>query len=181
MLYKVTNSSLFKDNPELSTIKEFASIPDKILKWVFLVYDYEGPYRKLPLKERREFAAKKHLFTESGRTKMDKYVKEMLETGIPEVNHAIATFKEIQYDEDRETLNALDEAIRDLRSVLRRPAENFKDAKAKADLAPKMRMMAEERKKLAEIFEFRDELQDDEDDLTRSASLLDDYLETEDE
>jgi len=180
MLYRITDKPIFETNPELSQIPEFASVADKILKWIFIVYDWEGPYRKLPPKKRREIAAHKMLFSDNKRTKFDKYVYKMLDGDIPEVNMAIAAFMETQYDEDRETIEALEEGIRDLRRMMGKEAKDFKDAKAKAELGKKIRELTEEKKKLEEIFQFRDGVTADEDDLDRSESVLDEYMENED-
>jgi transcription elongation factor GreA-like protein len=178
MLYRVTDKPVFEEHPELSQVPEFADLQDKILKWIFLVYDYEGPYRKIPTDKRREIVAVKNLFTENRRTKFDKYVTSMLKGDIGSVNMGIAAFREQQYDEDRETLEALKECIRDLRNMMKKEAKDFKDAKAKAELAKKLREMAEEQKKLEELFQFRDGGEMD-DDLERSASVLDDFMENE--
>ena len=181
MLYKITEKPLEKENPELLVIPEFEKVQDKVLKWIFLVYDYEGPYRKLPIKQRRELAADKHLFSETKGRKFDKWVEEMLLGNVPEVNNAIAMFKELQYDDDRETLNAITLAIRDLRDMLGKPAKDFKDAKAKAELGKKIRELAEEKKMLEQIFELRGVDEDGDDDFERDASELDEYMEEVDD
>jgi transcription elongation factor GreA-like protein len=178
MLYRVTEKKMLVEHPEISQIEELASLPDNILKWIFLVYDWEGPYRKIPLEKRREIVAIKNLFSENRRTKFDKYVEKMLKGEVSEVNQGIAAFKEQQYDEDRETLESLKECIRDLRNMMKKEAKDFKDAKAKAELAKKLREMAEEQKKLEELFQFRDGV-DQEDDVERSASILDEFMENE--
>jgi hypothetical protein len=178
MLYRVTEKKMLEEHPEISQISELAALPDKIMKWIFLVYDWEGPYRKIPIEKRREIVAVKNLFTENRRTKFDKYVEKVLKGDVSEVNQGIAAFQEQQYDEDREILESLKECIRDLRKMMSKDAKDFKDAKAKAELAKKLREMAEEQKKLEELFQFRDGV-DHEDDVLRTGSVLDEFMENE--
>jgi hypothetical protein len=179
MLYRITDKPIFEEHPELSQIHEFASLPDKVLKWIFMVYDWDGPFRKLPIAKRREIAANNILYTANRRTNFDKYVTKLLKGEVTEVNMGIAAFNETQYDEDRETLEALKDGIKDIRRMMKEKAKNFKDAKDKADLAKKLREMAEEKKILEDIFELRDGLASDEEDYERSASVLDEYMENE--
>jgi hypothetical protein len=180
MLYRITDKPIFEEHPELSQIQEFASLPDKVLKWIFMVYDWDGPFRKLPITKRREIAANNILYTANRRTNFDKYVTKLLKGEVAEVNMGIAAFGEQQYDEDRETLEALKDGIRDIRRMMKKEVKDFKDAKDKADLAKKLREMAEEKKILEDIFELREGLSADEEDFERSASVLDEYMENED-
>lgn len=176
MLFSITNKPLYKDNPEILGISEFDSVDDRLLKWIFFVYDYESPYRKIPFEQRKELIADKYLFSESKGTKFDKLCKEALKGQYPPVQKAIAAFKEMQYDDDRETLESVKLAIRDLREMLGKPASNFKEAKDKADLGSKIRQLAEEKKMLEQLFELRGS-DDDGDDVARQESELDTYME----
>ena len=180
MLYRVNDKPILEEHPEISQIPELAGLADKVLKWIFMVYDWEGPYRKLPLAKRREIAANKMLYTPNRKTNFDKYVTKLLKGEVAEVNHGIAAFNEQQYDEDRETLEDLKEGIRDIRKLMRTEAKTFKDGKDKADLAKKLREMAEEKKVIEEIFDIRDGISSDEDYFEKSASVLDEYMENED-
>jgi hypothetical protein len=176
MLFKVTSKKLYEDNPEILGIAEFDKVDDRLLKWIFFVYDYESPYRKIPFDQRKDLVADKYLFSETKGTKFDKLCKEALVGKYPPVQKAIAAFKEMQYDDDRETLESIKLGIRDLREMFRMPATTFKEAKEKADLGGKIRQLAEEKKMLEQLFELRDS-SDDGDDVTRQSSELDSYME----
>jgi hypothetical protein len=183
MHFKVTDNNLFKDNPELLSIPEFKPFQgkEKVLKWVFFVYDYVSPYRRLPINKRKELVANKLLYSENKRTKFDRYVDEVLAGGIGEVQQAIGAFKEIQYDEDRETMDALDEAVRDIKYQLRSPSASLTQAANKSKLVKALREMEEERKKLREIFDFREEYEEDDEEVILNVSLLDEILDNEDD
>jgi hypothetical protein len=170
MHFKVTDNNLFKDNPELLSIPEFKPFQgkEKVLKWVFFVYDYVSPYRRLPINKRKELVANKLLYSENKRTKFDRYVDEVLAGGIGEVQQAIG-------------MDALDEAVRDIKYQLRSPSASLTQAANKSKLVKALREMEEERKKLREIFDFREEYEEDDEEVILNVSLLDEILDNEDD
>lgn len=56
MLFRLTEGSLFEDNPVITTMKEFAGITEQQMKFVIMYADWLSPYRNLGEEERRSRA-----------------------------------------------------------------------------------------------------------------------------
>ena len=174
MLFKVEpNKSVRELNPELSVVEEFEKIPERNLEYIFLVYDYESPYRKLPLDQRKEKVAFKVGFKmEKGRRLLDKNARNIMNGKNVPTQKALEAFKELIYDSDRDTYQALEDLITNIRRELRTPSKGSQDMKHKAALAKDLPSLAQTKKQLAQILEKKDTTEDESEDENEKMSTL---------
>jgi hypothetical protein len=52
MLFRITENSVFEDNPHISLMKEFKGITDQQMRFVCFYADWQSPYRNLGKDER---------------------------------------------------------------------------------------------------------------------------------
>jgi hypothetical protein len=133
MLIKITENDVFKDNPELSVIPELKSLKSNELKFIALVYDYESIYRQHPMEDRKLRAAKALKMT----TKDGTYTtegKKLAELHTKKYQTAVEAYQEMQFDADKESLQAYDEQMKQYRDFL---SKKDKDSD-ELSLAPKI-------------------------------------------
>ena len=53
MLFRLTEGSLFEDNPVIKTMKEFSGVTEQQMKFVIMYADWLSPYRNLGEEERQ--------------------------------------------------------------------------------------------------------------------------------
>ena len=166
MLFKVDLDKSVKElNTSIDTIPEFQKISDRNLKYIFLVYDYDTPYKQLPIGQRKEKVALTVGFRlEKGRNIFDKNARDIMNGKNRPIERAIKAFKELIYDSDRETLQSIEDLINNIKDDIRNPGKNPKELKDKADLAQKLPVLSRTKKELAQILDVRDESPLDEED-----------------
>ena len=163
MLFKVTNKPLFQDNPELLSIEEFEECSEKQLRYVFLAYDYDSPFRKLPLDQRKERAALTagyHTATDKNRISAEG--RNLISNGLPNVVRAIKYFNSIQFDIDKEMLNAYDSQVMEFIETLRKTGKNPQEQEQALKIMNQLPKIKAERKKLIEEVRMKDTKEDDE-------------------
>ena len=111
MLFKLSDKPVREDNNDIDAIPEFRLLTDKQLRYVILLTDYDTPLRQLPYKERQEEAAELAGFARENAKKMGKQAREMMNGKVYPVEKAIAKYKSLQRDLDRETLQAFDDQL----------------------------------------------------------------------
>lgn len=120
MLFKlIEGQDFFELNPEARAIKEFNERTSQQMWVVSLVADYESPLRQKSEKDRREIAVgiagyKK----EADGKRFDKNARNIIEGKVPTVELAIAKYRELQYDEDQEMLQAVNSQIQEAMSIM---------------------------------------------------------------
>lgn len=120
MLFKlIEGQDFFELNPEARAIKEFSERTSQQMWVVSLVADYESPLRQKSEKDRREIAVgiagyKK----EADGKRFDKNARNIIEGKVPTVELAIAKYRELQYDEDQEMLQAVNSQIQEAMSIM---------------------------------------------------------------
>jgi hypothetical protein len=136
MIYKVNpKKSIFETNPGLDTNALFAACTDRELKYIFLVYDIEGPYAKMRLDDRKKKVAYEVGYKkERGGRRFDKNGRKVLNGSIAKVNHAITEFISIQKKANRNYsfLQAIDNQIEETLKFLQ-SEDSRKDAKTRLD------------------------------------------------
>lgn len=160
MLFKVTESNdVFKDNPELESIDAFAKCTNRQLKYVFYAYDYKSPLRNMKLEERLEKAARLAGYkNEKDSTRLDKNGRSVISGKVGTVNVAIREFKELQRDEDREILLAIESQISQIIEEMARRGKTIKEIKDVNSFAPSLIQLAQTKKQLIEILDMRDDM-----------------------
>jgi hypothetical protein len=128
MQFKITKDSIFEDNPELNSIPELAACTSNQLKYVIFTYDYKSPIRGMDLGPRKikacELAGYK---LEKGGKRPDKTARMMIAGNSIKVNKAIAMFKSIQFDFDKEILLGYDTQITEWKKLLMNPDKSPKE------------------------------------------------------
>lgn len=152
MLFKINQKeSIFKSNPELSSVPEFAELSDKQMKTVALVFDYKSPFRQKPQKDRWKLA-----FLAAGyepETTKDKVFnlrcREMMDGKNPKVTKAIQKYLDIQFDEDIENLKAIQTQIENIRAMVQKPWTDPDDLKKVNGLLLTLADLRAEQQKIA--------------------------------
>lgn len=160
MLFKVTEKNdVFADNPELESIDAFRSCTSRQLKYVFYAYDYKSPLRQMPLQERLEKAARLAGYkTEKDRPILDKNGRSVVAGGVPRVNAAVRAFKEVQYDQDKETLLGIEEQMRQITELANKKDKEPKELELSVKISQNLTQLAKVKKELIEILDMRDEV-----------------------
>lgn len=167
MLFKIDLDKKIRDlNPEIDIIPALKELSDRTLKYVFLVYDYKSPYRELPIKERKEKVGFLVGFKrETGKqNRFDKNAREIMSGRHPRTERAINAFKDLIYDSDRDTYQAIDDLITNIRDFIRTPDPKGLEMEKKAKLAKEIPSLSQTKKQLAQILEIKDKEYSDEDD-----------------
>ena len=119
MLFKLHyEKSPFSLNEGIAAIKEFANLTDRQFTAVALYTDYESPLRKLPETQRREQAAMIAGWPMEGK-RLDKNGRNFVDGKVKSIEVAIAKYKEIQFDKDKETLAGIDRQIHEIMEIVK--------------------------------------------------------------
>lgn len=163
MTYKVTDADIFEDNPELKTIEEYKTCTSRQLKFVFLAYDYKGPYRRLRPEDRKRHAAIQAGYkTEKDSQRLDMNARNAVNGNVAAIERAIKYFLSTQYDEDRETLMAIKNLIMDIKTLCNKRDKNVNEMEKAVKLAKDLPGLEKTKKELQEIFNLRDNQSEDE-------------------
>lgn len=119
MQYRVRDDTdTFELNPELSTIEEFRKLSDRQMKLVIFYADLKSPLRGLPDRPRREQCWKVVKGPMEG-TRPDRNGRQWSEGKVESVELGIKRYKELQWDEDRDTLETLKAQIDEIKGFLK--------------------------------------------------------------
>lgn len=163
MTYKVTEADIFEDNPELTTIDEYKTCTSRQLKYVFLAYDYKGPYRRLKPDDRKRHAAIQAGYkAEKETNRLDMNARNAVNGNVVAIERAIKYFLSTQYDEDRETLAAIKNLIMDIKTLCNKKDKNINEMEKAVKLAKDLPGLEKTKKELQEIFNLRDNQSEDE-------------------
>ena len=107
MIFKIEREKTVVElNPEISNFSCMGDCTDRELKWIFFVFDYETPLRKLPYDERVERAADLAGFKREKGGRLDKNARDTINFKIPRIKPAVDEFMKIQYDQEKELVAA---------------------------------------------------------------------------
>jgi hypothetical protein len=123
MLFKVHYEKDFHElNPEASAIPEFANLTSRQMMAVALIADYESPFRTLPEKERREKAAKAAGYNlEKDGKRLDINGRNVVDKKVATIEQAINAYRDMQYNEQRAMLEAIDAQIQETMEIMKMP------------------------------------------------------------
>lgn len=109
----------FELNPGAKAIPEFAERTSQQMWFVCLVadHDHDSPLRTLP-EDRRRYHAALTAGYQMEATRPDKNTRNLLAGKVATVEKAIAKHREIQYDEDKESLEAITRQIQEARALM---------------------------------------------------------------
>lgn len=152
MLFKVTNNDVFEDNPSLNSVPEFSGKSERMLKYIFLTYDFDSPYRKIPIELRKEkcviLAGYKY---ESDGKRLDKNARDIVNGNNPTVNALIKVFMVLQGDLEKETLAAYDAQIHEWKELFHKKNKTDKEREHVLKVMDKLPTFMAKRKELLEM------------------------------
>jgi hypothetical protein len=118
MLFKLRHDEdIFALNPELAAIKEFEQLTPVQMTAVALIADYGSPLRSLPDKDRRAKAAEIAGYGMEG-TRLNRNGRSIVYGEVASVERAIKKYREIQYDEDKAMLEAIESQIQEAMELM---------------------------------------------------------------
>jgi hypothetical protein len=169
MHYKVVASrDVFLTEPSLSSIPQFHACSSKELKFIFLAYDYDGPFRKLerPIRLREAAIAAGYTFIEDKQV-FDQEGKDAINFKNVRLQNARDYFMNtIQANDlDLAMLEAYNEQIREYNVILSQKNKKSNDTKLAMQIQKELPAIVELRNKLAQICghksDFVDEIKSD--------------------
>ncbi len=129
MLFKITDKPLYEENPSLNAVPEFREKSERMLRYVFLVYDFDSPYRKIPLEKRKEkcviLAGYKY---ESDGKRLDKNARDIISGNNVTVNTIINAFMGLQDNTEKAMLAALDEQLYEWIELMKKKNKSIKES-----------------------------------------------------
>lgn len=160
MLFKVEhNKDIFELNPELKAIEEFARLTPRQMQYVVLATDYRSPFRKLTIEDRKKEAALSAGYKlETTGKRLDNNARNLVQGKVGNVEAAVKKYRELQRDEDYETLLSLSTLIAQVREANNLPNKNMADLKAVVDMnIGKLDKLMKTKKELEDILEMRED------------------------
>lgn len=160
MLFKVeANKDVFELNPELKAITEFERLTDRQMKYVILATDYKSPFRKLTIDERKyqSALASGYKLTTDGK-RLDTNATSLVKGKVGNVEAGIAKYRELQKDEDYETLLSLSSLIAQIREANNMPNKSMTDLKTVVDMnIGKLDKLIQTKKNLEDVLDMRED------------------------
>lgn len=157
MLFKVDYGSDIKElNPEINSFKHMSQCTDRELRWIFFTYDYETPLRKLPFDRKSEKAADMAGFKrEKGSARLDKNARNTINGKIPRVTEAVKEFLELQYDQDKDLLEAYDMQIGQIIDLMKQKDKTDKEWRVLISAYKELPSIRKSKSELEEILGYR--------------------------
>lgn len=161
MLTKIVHGKdVFELNDWLKAFPEFMNLLPMQMTAVALFADYDSPLRTKPDKERRELAAKIGGYPlEADGKRLNKNAREFVDGKRVTLEAAIEKYKEIQYDETKDILEAYNKQIQEIIALMIMDKTELvkDDPKLAMDLAEKAGKLS---KLLPEIKESKNKIQE---------------------
>lgn len=153
---------VLESNPQFKVFEEFEACSDRELRYICLTYDYDTPLRSLPLSERKEYALDMAGFKREQGGRPDKNARNTINGGVPKVNSAIQRYNSLQYDQEKELLNALTIQINQVIDLMKKERKDDSEWDLIKKLRPDLPKMIAEKKELEVIIGYREPEKKDE-------------------
>lgn len=128
MIFKIEKGkTLLESNPEIQNFPRMANCSDRTLRWIFFVYDYETPFRKLPLEDRKEKAADVVGFKREPTGRFDKNARNVIQLKLEGLSDTIAEFSMLQYDQEKDLIKGYETQIDDAIQLMKKENKSDKD------------------------------------------------------
>ena len=155
MLFKVSKKDFFIDNKEAGVIPAFESIGSTGMKYISLVYDYESPLRMLQLDERKRRALEYAGFKPTPKGRPSKIEKELVERKEGNASTAIRLYLELQFDADKDLLQAYNEQIEEFKDLMRNREKSDKQLDQALKISKELPNLLKIRDEIKEILNVR--------------------------
>ena len=164
MLYRLkSDKDTLELNPGARAIAEFDALTGMQFFFVCLVADTDrdNPIKSFPEKERRAKAATIAGYGMEG-NRPDKNARNLINGKVESVEKAIAKYRELQYDEDEVSLEAVNTQVSEVRKIMSEDKEKlaqgdpelkYKLIEKATNIGKKLPDLLEARRKLLEILD----------------------------
>lgn len=156
MLYKVNKEPLRESNDNIDSVPAFTDCTDRVLRYVFLMWDYTSPYRRIPVENR-----KKHVLSVMG-VGNDKDREEFIKENVTIIEVASKEFNRQQFDIEYEALIACRAQISEWNDLLKKEDKTDKEMALSFKVFDKLPDYMKRLKVLEEIVGEREAVEDDE-------------------
>jgi hypothetical protein len=160
MLFKVhATKDTFTLNEELKAIPEFERLTERQMTFVILSTDYTSPFRKLTQEDRKTQAAKIAGYKmEPDGKRLDTNGRNLINGKVGAVEAAIKVYRDLQKDEDYETLLSLNKLISQIREFNNKPDKTALELEKAVNMnVQKLDKLLETKRKIEELIDVRDD------------------------
>lgn len=159
MIFKIKHDEKVRvSNPGIEAVTEFADIPDKVLKYTFLMYDYDSPYSRLPESIRKEQVLINIGYTNEG------MIKNFVKNYKDQVEKARKVLKKLQYDSQLEALISCKMQLSQWDDLLRKEDKNDKEKALAQKVFDKLPEYLKRVQEIEEIVGYREKYDNDEEE-----------------
>lgn len=150
------DKDFFKLNPEAKAVPEFKDLEPEAMDFICLVYDYKSPYRQMPYEKRCNTVVNDIGLEKTPTGRPSKLENDLREIRREDIKKAIDKYAEMQYDDDRDTLRAYDQQIKNIKHLMT-TATKPNDMDKAVKLAKEIPNLRKSKKELEELLDMRDE------------------------
>ena len=181
MIFDVAQPELLRaNNPSIDSIPAFVDLTNRQLTYIFLAFDFNTPLRTINPKDRKQTAAilAGYKMQKDGK-RGDKNMRMVVAGEVDPVERGIESFRAIQGDQDRDTLDAFDHQMEQFRVALRSDPIGGTAQQIKADREIRLKIQKELvslsrlRKDLIRELDIKELSEDQEDDNVKKLCTLD--------
>lgn len=169
MLYKIESSKPLREtNGNIDANPIFAKYNDRVLRYVFLMFDYDSPYRRMPME------ARKHHVLNACSVVDEKSKEDFFKSNEGHVHILKKEFTKLQFDVERESLLSCREQMMEWNELLSKKDKSDREQVLAHKVFKDLPDFMERLKKIEEIVGEREVYNDAED---VESTDLEDYLE----
>lgn len=175
MLFRVTpDNDIKKDNPGIQLIPELSGLTNKQLRYILSCYDYQSPFKNLPLEQRKIRSALTAGYKyEKDRNIPDVNMRNLISGKVESVEKGITAFMRLQFDEERDLLESYDAQLAHFKAILRKQDKSDNETKIAISIMKEYDNLLEKRKRIMEILEIRKEKDTlEQESISEKSSLL---------
>ena len=156
--FKISDKKFFEDNPEAKVFPEFQNLTDEQMKYIALMYSYRSPIKNMEFEKKQKEAIRLAKFVPTPTGRPSKWESDVVEVRADYIKIAMAKFKELQFDEDKEDFDAYCEQLEDFRLFLRIKNKKGTDIDKALKIMKEMPYLTSLKSELAEKLKLRDEI-----------------------
>jgi len=149
MRYKITDH-IVRDNEELSHIPELKDLSNRTLKYIMYMYDYDSPYRNIPLDKRKDRVLALCGFKkETDGSRWDRNARDVRdEKGLAD---PIKVFVEVQDNIEKQLVASYDLQLTEFMDLFKKKDKSDKDREMALKVMKELPSFVAKRKELMEI------------------------------
>lgn len=170
MIFKVVHGKDIREvNDNIDVIPEFQECNDKSLKYIFLMYDYDSPYARLPEEIRKQQVLINLEYTNEAT------IRKFFHRNQKKIEAATQIFKDIQYSAEMEALISCKVQMKEWDSLLRKENKSPGEKSLAQKIFDKMPQYIMRVKEMEELVGYREKYEKEEEGTPKTA--IERYLE----